>query len=66
MSDEPSNDFERLARDEQAGGVWRELGGFLWENKSWWLMPIVLALALLGMLIALAGSAAAPLLYPFL
>jgi hypothetical protein len=31
----------------------------VWENKSWWLMPIVLALALLGMLIALAGSAAA-------
>lgn len=66
MTDKPSSDFERLAGEEQADGVWRELGAFLWANKSWWLMPIVLALALLGMLIALAGSAAAPLLYPFL
>ncbi|HUY89350.1 MAG TPA: DUF5989 family protein [Pirellulales bacterium] len=63
MTDEPASELERAARQEQGGGAWRELGAFLWQNKSWWLMPVVLALALLGTLILMAGSAAAPFIY---
>lgn len=63
MSDEPSSELERVARHEKPASVWREIGEFLWQNKSWWLMPVVLALALLGVMIVMGGSAAAPFIY---
>lgn len=63
MSDEPSSELERAARQEKSVSVWREIGEFLWQNKSWWLMPIVLVLALLGVMIVMSGSAAAPFIY---
>lgn len=63
MSEEPSSELERTAWREREGGAWRELGEFLWQNKSWWLMPIVLALFVLGVVIVMAGSAAAPFIY---
>lgn len=44
-------------------GFFRELGDFLRENRKWWLFPIVAVLLLLGLLIVLAGSAAAPFIY---
>ncbi len=37
---------------------------FLRENKKWWLLPIVAAILLFGLLIVLAkGSALAPFIY---
>ena len=37
---------------------------FLKENKKWWLMPIVFALLLFGLLIVITkGSAFAPFIY---
>ena len=40
---------------------------FLRQEKKWWLIPLVLALLLLGALILFSGgSALAPLMYPFL
>jgi hypothetical protein len=63
MTEPPPSELERLDGQEQVGGVWSEIGTFLWLNKSWWLMPIVLMLGVLGVLVALAGSAAAPFIY---
>ena len=41
-----------------------ELWMFLKERKKWWLMPIVLFLALLGSVLVLTqGSALAPFIY---
>lgn len=41
-----------------------ELWGFLRERKKYWLMPVLLFLALFGALIALSqGSAVAPFIY---
>lgn len=37
----------------------REVGGFAWQNKAWWIVPIVLVLLLLGLLL-FAGQTAAP------
>jgi len=37
---------------------------FLKYNKKWWLLPIVLALLLLGVLVLLSGTALAPFIYP--
>ena len=53
-----------------AGGktrILRELMGFLWKVKLWWMIPIVGILILLGVLIALGEGAGwlAPFIYPF-
>jgi hypothetical protein len=41
----------------------REFVEFLAANKKWWLIPIVLAVLLIGALVVLGGSAAAPFIY---
>jgi hypothetical protein len=42
----------------------RELLGFLWVARLWWMIPMVLVLLLLGGLIMLAQSSAiAPFIY---
>ena len=55
-------DFLREAEQPQSGLV-REFVDFLSHNKKWWLTPIILVLLLLGVLLALGGSAAAPFIY---
>jgi hypothetical protein len=45
-------------------GLLMELWEFLRHNKKWWLTPIILVLLLIGALILLAGTAAAPFIYP--
>ena len=41
----------------------KEFGGFLKENKKWWLVPILVVFLLLGVLIVLGGTGAAPFIY---
>ncbi len=40
-----------------------EFVDFLKHNKKWWLLPIVVALAAVGVLIVAVGGAAAPFIY---
>lgn len=43
----------------------RDIFNFLMERKKWWLVPIILALLLLGLLMLFAEtSAIAPFVYP--
>jgi hypothetical protein len=64
----PDADAARRAFAREAGrppsGVLRELWAFMRQNKKWWITPIVALLLLLGALMILAGSSAAPFLYP--
>jgi len=55
--------FARQA-EEAPAGLLRELVDFLLQNKLWWITPIVVVLLLVGVLIVLAGTGAAPFLYP--
>jgi len=42
----------------------KDLWGFIRQRKKFWLVPIITALVLLGMLVVLTqGSAAAPFIY---
>lgn len=42
----------------------KELWQFVMSNKKWWLAPMVLMLALLGLLLVVTqGSAVAPFIY---
>jgi len=45
-------------------GIIKEFWGFLMERKKWWLLPIIIMLALLGLLIIFTeSSAVAPFIY---
>lgn len=45
-------------------GIMGELLSFLWQQKLWWLIPMIVVLALFAMLLVFAqGSAVAPFIY---
>ncbi len=45
-------------------GIASELLAFLWSNKRWWMLPMVVVLFLFGTLLILAQSSAiAPFIY---
>jgi hypothetical protein len=54
--------FEAGAQEESTNIV-AELLQFLSHNKKWWLLPILIVLALVGVLVVLGGSIAAPFIY---
>jgi hypothetical protein len=60
MSDK--DDFQAQA-GEKRSSLAREFIDFLGENKKWWLAPIIISILLLGLLVILGGSAAAPFIY---
>ena len=60
----PKDDFAaKVAERGSGGGVVSEFWDFLKENKKWWLAPIVVSILLLGALVLLGGTAAAPFIY---
>ncbi len=63
MNSKPSDAFERAAGEQANHSLLGEFWQFLRCNKKWWLGPIVLLLLLMGVLLALSGSAAAPFIY---
>jgi hypothetical protein len=62
VAEDQAEDFAEQA-DRPAPGLLREFVDFLRDNKKWWLLPILLVLLVLGTLIALGGTAAAPFIY---
>ena len=63
MADAQPNAFEEAAKKQPSGGLLSEFWAFLKHNKKWWLLPILLVLLVLGVLILLSGTAAAPFIY---
>ena len=60
------NDQRQPAFDkiqEEPGSLLRELVQFLRQHKKLWMLPLIVLLMLLGLLIVLSGSAAAPFIY---
>jgi Family of unknown function (DUF5989) len=57
------NDLRELSERRSRTGVLGELFGFMAHTKKWWLTPIVLMLLLLGVLIVIGGTGAAPFIY---
>lgn len=53
--------FERVGAKNAS--LVREILGFLGENKKWWLLPVMGMLLLLGLLVLLSTTAAAPFIY---
>ncbi len=57
------DEFTSEAEGERIG-LAAEFWDFLKYNKKWWLLPIVVVMLLIGLLVALGSSAAAPFIYP--
>jgi len=63
MSDDRSEQqFSNLAEESQ-GNVIGEFWEFMRHRKKWWLTPIVITLLLMGVLVILGSTAAAPFIY---
>lgn len=63
MSNEQETEFERAAARHSRSNLCSDLWYFLREQRKWWLMPIVLVLLLLGLVMVLSTTGAAPFIY---
>ena len=55
--------MEQVPQLEQNPGFVADLMQFLVQNRKWWLVPIVAVFALVGALLILGGTSAAPFIY---
>ena len=58
----PATEFEQAAGEPQLS-LPREFLQFIVENKAWWMVPIVVVLALAGLLAVAGSTGAAPFIY---
>jgi hypothetical protein len=64
MDDDPkTTDFERAASSRRRG-VGSELSSFIWRNKRWWMIPMILVLGVLGFVMLLGSSGVGAFIYP--
>lgn len=56
------SEFEELGREQQLS-LAHEFWLFITENKKWWMIPILLVFALVGVVIALSSTGALPFIY---
>ena len=47
----------------KSAGLFGELWGLLKANKKWWLIPVIGALVIVGLIVVLGGTAIAPFIY---
>lgn len=59
---EPQTEFEKTS-DERQLTLIEEFLLFVTENKKWWLIPILFVLGLVGVLVILGSTGAAPFTY---
>jgi hypothetical protein len=62
MAEPSPNEFEKAAKGKQTG-LGREILDLLRHNKKWWLAPILIVLAIIGVLVVLGATGAAPFIY---
>jgi len=60
--DNDQKNFEQLGEERQAS-IFEEFTSFILENKAWWLVPILIVFALVGALLLLTSTGAAPFIY---
>jgi hypothetical protein len=55
-----------ISLEGRVGGpiaAFAEVWGFILTTKKWWLIPVLMALLLLGLMVVVSGSVYAPFLY---
>ena len=63
MPEQRLSDFEKVTQERTSNNLLTDFGYFLRHSKKWWLLPLLLALGMLGTLMLLSNTAAAPLIY---
>lgn len=63
MENRPLSEFEQRARAGKQRGLAGDLLAFVWQSKKWWMVPLIITLTLVGILVFLSSSAAAPFIY---
>ncbi len=58
-----AGDNEQLFRQEKNPGFVGDFWHFFLASKKWWLLPPLIVLLVLGVLLALSNTAAAPFIY---
>jgi hypothetical protein len=58
-----NHDFEEIASKNRHNFFLLELWHFLRQTKKWWLLPVLVTLLLLGLLMWMSTTAAAPFIY---
>ncbi len=61
-STDQATEFEELGRMEQTSQV-SDFLYFFKQSRKWWLLPVIVMLAVLGAIAMFSGSAAAPFIY---
>jgi hypothetical protein len=65
MPVQPSaDDFLAKAGHDQQRSLFAELLGFMRETRNWWMAPILIILGVMGVMLILGATGAAPFLYP--
>ena len=59
---EHKTEFESVGQQKQLTLV-QEFLLFVTENKKWWLIPVLLVLGLVGLVVVLGSTGAAPFIY---
>lgn len=59
---QPANEFEQLKPHSQLSLI-GEFLVFIRENRAWWMVPILVVLGLVGLLVLLTATGAAPFIY---
>ncbi len=59
---DPQKSFDEL-KEQSRSGLIAEFMYFLGQNKKWWLLPILIVIGMVGILVLLAGTGAAPFIY---
>lgn len=61
MATENKSQFEKVAKENKS--ILGEFIDYLKANGKWWLLPIITTLVLIGVLLLLSTTAAAPFIY---
>jgi hypothetical protein len=59
----PVTDNEALLQEASNPGFLADFWDFLRTSKKWWMLPLLVIFLLLGMVLVLAHTAAAPFIY---
>ena len=62
MGPESPKSFQQAA-DQKPVGLWHEILGMLKQNKKYWMIPMIVILALFAALVILGATSAAPFIY---
>ncbi|MBV9173435.1 MAG: hypothetical protein JOZ81_25505 [Chloroflexi bacterium] len=63
QSRHPSDSHTRTDLDDRFA-LTSDLARLVWAHKLWWVVPLLLALVVLGVLLVLEATPVGPLLYP--